>query len=112
MEECKATPVHGIEAAAQIVPTFDFMHSFVGDDFFKNGGGRLPVDAAQDEKTAIEPRLQKMLQVAIDGGQIQFGLRRAQEFVAKRDDLGRSAGRKIETAEKLAPRALGCFLQT
>jgi hypothetical protein len=56
MEEGVAAAVGRIDAAAQIVPAVDLVHRLVADDFFQNRGRRRPVDPAQQQEAAIEPR--------------------------------------------------------
>ena len=69
MEEGKAAPVRGIEAAAQVVPALDLVHGLVADDLLQDGRRRVPIDAAQDQEAAVEPGVEQAAQVGIDGGE-------------------------------------------
>ena len=109
MEEGKAAPVAGIEAAAQVVPALDLVHGLVVDDLLQDGRRRLPVDAAQHQEAAVEPRRQQMHQVAVDGGERRIA--DAQQVAAHGDDLGGGAGRQVEAAEEFLARALDRLLQ-
>ena len=91
MEERKAAPVGGIEAAAQIVPALDLVHRLVGDDLLQDRRRRLPVDAAQHQEAAVEPRRQQMHQVAIDRSQRRFARPRSDRGAWRRSRRWRRA---------------------
>ncbi len=67
MEISETAPVRRIEAAAQIVPTLDLVHGLISDDLFEDRRRRLPVDPPENEEAAVEPDLQQILQIGIDG---------------------------------------------
>src|SRR5262245_7865239 len=109
MEESEAATVAWIEATAQVVPTLDFVHGLVFDDLLQDGCRRLPVNAPQHQKAAIEPRCQKMHEIAIDKSQRRIG--DGEEVLAHGDDLSRCARRQVEAAEEFLARALDGTLQ-
>ena len=106
MEEGEAAPIGRIEAAAQVVPPLDLVHRLIADDLVEDRRRRVPVDAAQNEKAAVEPGVEQAPQVGVNGGERRIGRRYPQQVVAHADDLVRGAGREVETAEELDPRAL------
>jgi hypothetical protein len=69
MEERVTPPVGRVDAPPEFVKVADFVHRFVADDLFKQRRRRGPVDAAQDQKAAIEPRTEQMQKIAIDNGE-------------------------------------------
>jgi|GEM_PF-5257273 len=111
MEEGKAAAVSRIEAAAQVIPTLDLMHRFVGDDLLEDRGGRLPVDAAQHQEAPVEPGIKEMAQVDID--HIQRGVlwEHAQQVSPHGHDFACGARGEVEPAEKLLPRTFYCRLK-
>ncbi len=115
MEEGKATAIGRIEPAAQIIPTLDLVHGLVGDDLFQDRGRRLPVDPAHDQKTAVEPGIEQVLEVAVDlrqrRGQFLVAPGLAQQVAAHGDDLGGRPRCQIETTEEFLARAFDCRLQ-
>ena len=62
MEEAVAAAV-GFQAPAQIVPALDLVHRLILDQFLQDDGRSAPVDAAQHQKTAIEPGGKKMREI-------------------------------------------------
>ena len=109
MEEGEAAAVVGIEPPAQVVPALDLVHRLVGDDLVEDGGGRVPVDAAQHQEAAVEPGGQQVAQVAVEGA--ERGISRGEQVAAQLDDLGGRPRRQVEAAEELDARALHRPLQ-
>ncbi len=65
MEEGEAAAV-GRQAAPQIVPAMDLVDRLVCDQLLQHRGRRLPVDAPQFEKAAIEPGGEQMPEVGVE----------------------------------------------
>ena len=55
VKERVASTVGRIDAPPEFVPVADFVHRFVADDLLEHRRRRRPVDAAQNQKAAIEP---------------------------------------------------------
>ena len=70
VEEGITTAVGRVDAAAQIVPVADLVDAFVADDLFQDRSRRRPVDAAQHQEAAVEPRREQMNKVVVDDGEI------------------------------------------
>ena len=107
MKERVAAAVVGIDAPAQIVPVADFVHGLVADDLFQDRRRRGPVDPAQNQKAAVEPRPEQMGEVPIDHGQIAVLTHEFKQLGAHGDQRGGAAGRAIEPAEQFLPARLG-----
>src|SRR6478609_909259 len=69
MEERIAASVGGIDAPPEVVPVANLVHRLIADDLFQKGRRRGPVDAAQDQKPAIEPGTEEMEEIAIDNAE-------------------------------------------
>ena len=107
MEEGVAAPVRRIDAAAQIVPAPDAMHRLVADDLFQDHRRRRPVDPAQHQEAAVEPRREQMHEVGIDRLEIVAVIERVEQLLAHAHQRGGAAGREIEPAQQLLPARLG-----
>src|SRR5712691_8362885 len=98
MKERETTPVIG-EAPLQVVPSADFVYRLICDELFQNVGRRLPTDALELQEAAVEPRLEQVQQVGIDGLEMGMVYEHAEQILAHRDD-GRGAVRShVQQAE-------------
>ena len=107
MEEGVAAPVRRIDAAAQIVPAPDAVHRLVADDLFQDHRRRRPVDPAQHQEAAVEPRREQMHEVGVDRLEIVAVIERVEQLLAHAHQRGGAAGREIEPAQQLLPARLG-----
>ena len=107
MEERVAAPVGGIDAPPQVVPVADLVHRLVADDLFEKRSRRGPVDAAQHQKAAIEPRAEQMQKIAIDDGERRVLVHKLEQVGAHRDQRGGAARRAIESPEQFVAARLG-----
>ena len=107
MEERVAAPVRRIDAAAQIVPAPDAMHRLVADDLFQDHRRRRPVDPAQHQEAAIEPRREQMDEIGIDRLEVVAVVERIEQLLAHAHQRGGAAGREIEPAQQLLPARFG-----
>ena len=107
MEERIASPVGRIDAPPKFVPVADLVHRLVADDLFQKRCRRGPVDAAQHQKAAIEPRTEQMQKIAIDDGERRVLLHELEQVRAHRDQRGGAARRAIEPPEQLVTTRLG-----
>ena len=99
MEEGKEATVL-LQAIAQVVPSVDFVHGLIFDDLLQDLRGRVPVDALQVEKTAIEPSDQQMSEVGFDGGKLWALGESSEQFAAHGNEHAGSAGCHIEAPEE------------
>ncbi|MGY3120726.1 hypothetical protein ACVWXQ_004663 [Bradyrhizobium sp. S3.14.4] len=111
MEEGVASPVDRIDAAAQVVPVADLVHGFVTDDLFEDVGRGRPVNPAQHEKPPVEPRREKVRDVAIERGEIGVTVHHAEQIGAHVDEIAGAARRAVEAADQLLPARLGGEMQ-
>ena len=111
MEEGVAAAVDRIDAAAQIVPVADLVHGLITDDLFEDVGRGRPVDPAQHEKPPVEPRREKMRDVAVECGEIGVSVHHAEQVGAHVDEIAGAAGRAVEAADQLLPARLGGEVQ-
>ena len=95
MEERVAAPVGRIDAPPEIVPVADFVHRLVADDPFQKRRRRGPVDAAQHQKAAIEPRTEQMQKIAIDDGERRVLVHELEQVAAHRDQRGGAPGARL-----------------
>ena len=107
VEEGVASPVRRIDAPPEVVPVADLVHRLVADDLLEQRGRRGPVDAAQHQKPAIEPRTEQMEKIAIDNRQRRVLVHQRQEVGAHLDQRRGAARRAIEPAEQLVAARLG-----
>ena len=103
MEEGVAAPVRRIDAAAQIVPAPDAVHRLVADDLFQDHRRRRPVDPAQHQEAAVEPRREQMHEVGIDRLEILAVIERIEQLLAHAHQRGGAARREIEPAQQFLP---------
>ena len=108
MEEGEAAPVGRVQPAAQVVPVADLMHRLVGDDLLEDRGGRVPVDLAQHQEPAVEPRGEEMREVDVERLQRGVGLRRGQQVLAHADQRDGAARAQVQRPQqRLAARLDG-----
>src|ERR1043166_1820096 len=55
MKGGKAAPVGWLQPPAQLLPSLDLMNGLVANDLLEHGGRGRPIDAANNQKAAIEP---------------------------------------------------------
>ncbi len=109
MEIREAAPVSRVETATQVIPPLDLMHRFVSDDLVEDGRRRLPVDAAQHQEAAVEPRRQQMAQIAVDRRHRRIA--GCDQVPAHGNNFSGGAGRQIQAPEELQPRTFHGPLQ-
>ena len=111
VEEAVEPPVRRADAAAQIVPARDLMHRLVRDDVLERLGRGRPVDAAQLQKTAVEPGAEQVLEIAVEVEQFGLGYSRIQQITPHRDERGGAARRAVQAPDQLLGLRLGCEMQ-
>jgi hypothetical protein len=107
MEERVAAAIRRIDAAAQVVPARDLVDRLVADDLFQDHRRRRPVDPAQHQEAAVEPRREQMHEVGIHRREVLAVVHRIKELLAHPHQHGGAARRKIETPQQLLPARLG-----
>ena len=65
MEEGEATAVI-CQASPKIAPSLNFMHRFISDQFFENGGRGSPFDSLKLQESAIESGAQQVPEVGVE----------------------------------------------
>ncbi len=111
MEKGVAPTILRIDAAAQIVPVAYLMDSFITDDFFKNIGGRSPVDMAQHKKAGIEPGNKQVREVRIDKREIGIATEKVQQVGAHGDEISRAARRAVHAPKQFLAARFGEIMQ-
>ena len=107
MEERVAAPVGRIDAAAQIVPAADAVHRLVADDLLQHARRRRPVDPAQHQEAAVEPRREHVDEIAVDDREIVAVAMRVEQLLAHAHQRRGAAGREVEPAQQFLPARLG-----
>ncbi len=82
MEEGVAAAVRGIDARAQVVPVTNRVHRLVADDLLQDACRCRPVDLAQHQEAAVEPRREQVEKVAVDGRKILAMIHRVEHLLA------------------------------
>ncbi len=111
MEEGVAAPVRRVDACAQVLPVADLVHRLVLDDLFQDHGRRRPVDPAQHQEAAVEPRREQVHEIGVDGGEIVAMVERVHELLAHGDQRFRPARRHVEPAKQLLAPRLGAAVK-
>src|SRR5215212_5636372 len=110
MEESETAPIRG-KAAAQIVPSGDFVYSLVLDQFLQNDCGGIPIDALECQKAAVEPGTQQMRQIRVDSLPLRMLLQCIEYLPAHcNQGSGRTRG-SIQSPEQFLPRRFNASLQ-
>src|SRR5208282_4945383 len=78
----------------------------IANELFEDRGRRRPVDPAQHEKAAIEPRAEEMMEIAVDHRKAAVLAHAFEEVRTQGDERRRTARRAIEAAEELLPAGL------
>ncbi len=106
MKESEAAAV-GLQTAVEVGPAIDFMHRFVGDQFFQDQSRGVPADAFEAKETSVEPGPEQVPQVDINGGEISVAGR--QHMFAHRDERFGAARRRVNPPKQLLTwRLNGC----
>ncbi len=106
VEKGVAAAVFRVQAAAQRGPVADLMHRLVTDQFFQHGRRGVPVDALQHQKAAVEPRIEKMRKVGIQGRKGGRGAEPFQQVGAHLDQLVGASRAEVEAAQQVLPPGL------
>ena len=94
----------------QVVPSPDFVDGLVLDELFQNERRCLPTDALDAQKTPVEPRLQQVHHVSIDGLELRIFSEEAAKVGSHRDDRRRPVRSHIQDPKQLLPRGFRCAL--
>src|SRR5262245_48066549 len=78
MKERETAPVIR-KTPVQVIPAANLVYGLVLNELFQNEGRGLPADAFEAQEASIEPRLQEMQYVGIDGAE----MRMVREHVSK-----------------------------
>ena len=111
MEEAVAAPVGRFEPAPEVVPVLDGVHRLVADDLLEDVRRRRPVDVAQHQEAAVEPRAEEMREVGVEPAQLRMLAQVLQELLAHPDQRRSPAGREVEASQQLLPPRLGGCMQ-
>src|SRR5436309_15410534 len=88
MKECKTPPIIG-KTPMQVLPSPDFVDGLVLDELFQNERRCFPTDALDAQKAPVEPRLQHVHHVSIEGLELRMLSEEAAKFGSDRDDRRR-----------------------
>ena len=110
MEERIATAIR-FETTPQVAPPLNLVDSFVLNEALEHDGRRLPVDALQGEKPAVEPRSEQVRQIGVDLGAIGMVAKRRQQSPPQIHQDGRASRRHVAPPEQLLPRRFDRLLQ-
>src|SRR6266853_1773419 len=103
MEKRVAAPV-GLEPAAQVVPALDLVHGFVLDQLLQHESGGTPVDALQDQESAIEPGTEQIGEVGLDARPMRMLGQAPQQPAPHLQEHADSSGRHVEAPEEFLAR--------
>ena len=103
MEKSIAAAV-GLEPAAQVVPALDLVHGLVLDQLLQHQRGRAPVDALQDQESAIEPGTEQTGEVGFDDRPMRMVGQAPQQPAPHFQENADSAGGHVEAPEELLAR--------
>ena len=106
MEEGEAAPVGSAAPGAQIVPALDLVHGLVADDPLEDVGRRRPVDVAQHQEAAVEPRAETDGRSRRRRSRAAGPRRRASGDPGASDESRGAAGCEVEAPEQLLARRL------
>ena len=85
----------------------DAVHRLVADDLFQDHRRRRPVDPAQHQEAAVEPRREQMHEIGIDRLEVVAMIERVEQLLAHAHQRGGAARREIEPAQQFLPARLG-----
>ena len=122
VEEGEAAPVRRLDAPAQVVPARDRVHRLVADDLFQDVGRGGPVDPAQHQEAAVEPRGEQVLEVgieAVDGLRqrrirlvgLAGGVAQQKQVLAHPHQRDGAVAGEVEPADQLLRARLGRLVQ-
>ena len=111
VEEGVAAPIGRIDAVAQVAPVVDLVHRLVLDDLLQDVGGRRPVDPAQHQEAAVEPRREQVDEVGVDRRKVVAMVHGVHQTLAHRHQRLGAAWREIEAPQQLLPTRLGGAVQ-
>src|SRR5262249_34647656 len=107
MKEGVAASIRRIDARAQVVPVADRVYRLIPDDLLQKVRWGRPVDAPEQEETAVEPGREQVEEVVVDHREIVAVIHRVDELLAHAHQRRRSARREIDAPEQLEPSRLG-----
>ena len=76
------------------------MHGFVADDFFEHDGRRVPVDRAQLQEAAVEPRIKQVFEIGINLAELRVLAQLVDHVFTHAEKAGRAAGGEIQAAQQ------------
>jgi hypothetical protein len=83
------------------------VHRFVADHLLEDVRGRGPVDAADLEEAAVEPRREQVHEIVVDRGEPGMLVQRGEHILAHVHHAGGAAGREVQAPDELLARRLG-----
>jgi len=90
--------------SARSVPALDLVHGFVLDQLFQHQGGSAPVDALQDQESAIEPGTEQIGEVGLDARPMRMLGQAPQQPAPHLQQHADSTGRHVEAPEEFLAR--------
>ena len=87
------------------------MDGFVLDDFLENIGRALPVDASRDQKAAVEPGAEEVLEIQVGPTEGRIVLEQLEQAGTHLHQFAGGAGNPVDAAQQLLSLGLGGLQQ-